>query len=104
MLRDRHNLMVKFVEPHYFNGIRIITGAGVSAGMDFGAALVGELRGAAMAEIATLVAAYAPEPPYRSGTRAEARPLIAAAASTMLAGFSADASALRPRGVSSAPT
>lgn len=66
------------VEERVVRDGNIITGAGVSAGMDFGASLVGELRGHVMAEVATLVE-YAPEPPYSSGTMSQARPEVAAA-------------------------
>jgi hypothetical protein len=43
----------------------IITGAGVSAGMDFGASLVAQLRNQPLAEIATLIAEYAPSRRFR---------------------------------------
>lgn len=56
---------------------RLITAAGVSAGLDFGAALVAKLRGRSMAEIATLVAEYDPRPPF-AGSPETARPEIAA--------------------------
>jgi putative intracellular protease/amidase len=73
----------------------VITGAGVSAGMDFGASLVAELRGKPLAETTTLIAEYAPEPPFASGSLEMARPEIAGAAATMLEGFVADAKTLR---------
>lgn len=52
----------------------VITGAGVSAGLDFGSALVAELRGRPMAEFAVLLSEYEPEPPIRGGSPATARP------------------------------
>lgn len=45
-----------------------ITGAGVTAGLDFGLGLVGKLRDQTYAESVQLLAEYAPEPPYNSGT------------------------------------
>lgn len=51
-----------------------ITGAGVTAGVDLGLSLVGELRGRPYAEAVQLLAEYAPEPPFQSGTRDSATP------------------------------
>jgi transcriptional regulator GlxA family with amidase domain len=45
-----------------------ITGGGVTAGIDFGLALVGQLRDREYAEGVQLLAEYAPEPPYDAGT------------------------------------
>jgi putative intracellular protease/amidase len=45
-----------------------ITGAGVTAGIDFGLSLVGSLRDQQYAEAVQLLAEYAPEPPYNAGT------------------------------------
>jgi len=49
-----------------------ITGAGVTAGLDFGLSLVGALRDQRYAEAVQLLAEYDPEPPYQSGTPAKA--------------------------------
>jgi len=46
----------------------ILTGAGVSAGLDFAIALVEMLRGRAYAEALVLQAEYAPDPPIKGGT------------------------------------
>lgn len=73
----------------------LITGAGVSAGMDFGASLVAELRGRSMAEAGILMAEYAPEPPFPGGTLETARPQIAELLTASLAGFVTDAASLR---------
>jgi cyclohexyl-isocyanide hydratase len=51
-----------------------ITGAGVSAGIDFGLALVAQMRGEAYARNVQLIAEYAPDPPFASGTPEEAWP------------------------------
>lgn len=49
-----------------------ITAAGVTAGLDFGLSLVGELRDPAYARGVQLLAEYAPEPPFGAGTTATA--------------------------------
>ncbi len=62
-----------------------VTAAGISAGLDFGLALAARLRGPDYARTAQLVAEYAPAPPFRSGTPAEAGPAEARAAEAILA-------------------
>jgi len=62
-----------------------VTGAGISAGLDLGLALAARLRGPAYAKTAQLVAEYAPDPPFRVGTPAEAGPAIVRAADAILA-------------------
>lgn len=54
----------------------LITGAGVSAGLDFRLKLVEMIRGRSYAEAVQLTAEYAPEPPLSSGTPAAAKPEI----------------------------
>lgn len=46
----------------------IITGAGVSAGIDFALAMVAMMRGQTYAEALMLQAEYAPQPPFEGGT------------------------------------
>ncbi|MEM7545191.1 MAG: DJ-1/PfpI family protein [Pseudomonadota bacterium] len=53
-----------------------ITGAGVTAGIDFGLMLVGELRDETYAQSVQLLAEYAPEPPFDAGTEATAPPVV----------------------------
>lgn len=72
----------------------VITGAGVSAGLDFGSALVAEIRGRPMAEAAVLMAEYDPEPPIAGGSPGSARPEIAAFLESSLAPFVAEAATL----------
>jgi cyclohexyl-isocyanide hydratase len=48
----------------------ILTGAGVSSGLDFALALVEMLRGKAYAQGLMLQAEYHPEPPFPGGTMA----------------------------------
>lgn len=49
-----------------------MTGGGVTAGLDFGLALMAELSGEALARRVQLVIEYAPDPPFKNGTPAEA--------------------------------
>ncbi|HTO68210.1 MAG TPA: DJ-1/PfpI family protein [Bradyrhizobium sp.] len=51
-----------------------ITAGGVTAGIDFGLSLVGQLRDRQYAEVVQLMAQYAPEPPYDAGTPEKAPP------------------------------
>lgn len=50
----------------------IVTAGGVTSGIDFGLALIGELLGRTEAETIQLSLEYAPAPPYSSGTLQEA--------------------------------
>lgn len=47
---------------------KLVTGAGVSAGLDLGLAVVGKLRDKAYAQGVQLMAEYAPQPPFNAGT------------------------------------
>jgi len=51
-----------------------ITGAGVSAGLDFGLQMVGMFRDQDYAEITQLLCEYDPQPPYNTGSPATAKP------------------------------
>ncbi|MFD2648813.1 DJ-1/PfpI family protein [Devosia albogilva] len=73
----------------------VITGAGVSAGIDFGITLAEELRGRLFAEAGVLISEYAPEPPIVGGTLETARPEVAALLERNLAPFVADANELK---------
>lgn len=64
-----------------------ITGGGVTAGVDFGLSLVGQLRDTAYAQGVQLMAEYAPEPPYDAGTPKRAPAEVKAIIDTMFAGF-----------------
>ena len=63
-----------------------ITAAGVTAGLDFGLALVGELRDRAYAEGMQLIAQYAPEPPFDAGEPERAPPAVRAMIEEMFTG------------------
>jgi len=66
---------------------KVITGAGVSAGLDLGLAIVAGLRGKGYAEALRLQAEYAPEPPVPGGTLETTNPQIAKLMQDMLAPF-----------------
>ena len=50
---------------------KVITGAGVSAGLDFAVTVVEKLRGRGYAQMMMLVGEYAPHPPIPGGTVAQ---------------------------------
>ncbi len=62
-----------------------ITGAGVTAGLDFGLSLLSELRGRPYAEMAQLLSEYDPQPPFQAGNRANAPKLAVETLEAMLA-------------------
>lgn len=64
-----------------------ITGGGVTAGIDFGLAIVDRLRGRQYAEAVQLLAEYAPEPPFDAGTPDRAPQEVKAIMDEMFAGF-----------------
>lgn len=64
-----------------------ITGAGVSAGLDFGLQLVGEFRDANYAETVQLLCEYAPDPPYNAGSPKTAKKQQVDMLQQMLGGF-----------------
>lgn len=64
-----------------------ITGGGVTAGIDFGLSLVGQLRDRQYAESVQLLAEYAPEPPYDAGTPRKAPAEITTMMSDMFIDF-----------------
>jgi cyclohexyl-isocyanide hydratase len=67
-----HDLLSRFdaiaVQGRVVRDGRVITGAGVTAGIDFALTLVAELKGREIAESIQLALEYAPEPPFDSGT------------------------------------
>ncbi|QMW24321.1 DJ-1/PfpI family protein [Sandaracinobacteroides saxicola] len=72
----------------------VTTGAGVSAGLDFALAIVGELRGQAYAQALMLQAEYAPQPPFPGGTLATTDPALREAMQAMLQPFATQVRAL----------
>lgn len=71
-----------------------VTGAGVTAGLDFGLMMVGELRSAFYAECTQVVCQYDPQPPFHAGSLKTAPPRVKADMVALLSGFSKQAQAL----------
>jgi cyclohexyl-isocyanide hydratase len=71
-----HDFLAKFgaipVHGRVVRDGNLITAGGVTAGIDFGLAVVAELAGQAQAEAIQLALEYAPQPPFRAGTPEEA--------------------------------
>jgi cyclohexyl-isocyanide hydratase len=70
-----------------------ITGAGVTAGLDFGLSIVAQLRDRTYAEAVQLLAEYAPRPPFAAGNAATAPKRATQVLDGMFTGFVADATA-----------
>jgi putative intracellular protease/amidase len=66
---------------------KLITGAGVSAGLDLGLAIVGKLRDTEYAQGVQLLAEYAPKPPYDAGTPERAPAPVKAMIASMFDGL-----------------
>ncbi|MEM1385626.1 MAG: DJ-1/PfpI family protein [Pseudomonadota bacterium] len=64
-----------------------ITGGGVTAGIDFGLAMLAEMREPAYAQAVQLLAEYAPAPPFNAGTPATAPAEATEMMTAMFAGF-----------------
>jgi len=73
-----------------------ITGAGVTAGMDFGLSLVRDLMGDAHASAVQLLAEYDPEPPLQSGSPDTAASEVVGQVRTYTSGFVAALDAAFP--------
>ncbi len=71
-----------------------ITGAGVTAGLDFGLTMVAELRDPIYAECTQLVSEYDPDPPFNAGSLKTAPAGVKTAMVELLAGFTKKAEAL----------
>ena len=84
-----HDFLEKFgATPVHGRVVRdgnLITACGVTAGIDFGLAVVAELAGQAQAEAVQLGLEYAPAPPFNAGTPDEAPAAIVAAVRAQLA-------------------
>lgn len=68
----------------------LVTGGGVTAGIDFGLQMVAALRGRQYAEALQLQAEYNPLPPFSSGTPESADPFVLKNMRDMFAPFLAD--------------
>lgn len=71
-----------------------ITGAGVTAGLDFGLTMVAELRSRFYAECTQLVSEYDPHPPFHAGSMKTAPAQVKADMVELLAGFAKKANDL----------
>jgi cyclohexyl-isocyanide hydratase len=84
-----HDLLSRFgatpVKARVVEDRNRITGAGVTAGLDFALVLVARLAGENYARAETLNLEYDPAPPYKAGTPTSAGPLVAGAMSRMYA-------------------
>lgn len=76
-----------------------ITGGGVTAGIDFGLGLVGELRDRHYAEAVQLLAEYDPQPPFNAGSPEKAPPEVKSMMDAMFVEFlkTAEATVLAAR-------
>ena len=84
-----HDFLAEFgaipVDARIVEDGKLITAGGVTSGIDFGLALVARVFGQAEAETVQLSLEYAPAPPFRAGTPAEAPPAVLAQAKERLA-------------------
>jgi cyclohexyl-isocyanide hydratase len=90
-----HELLAAFgaipVKARVVTDGRIITGGGVTAGIDFGLTVVAELAGPAVAEAIELGLEYDPQPPFGTGSPERAGPDLVA----RLRAISAESQAIR---------
>jgi cyclohexyl-isocyanide hydratase len=82
------------IEARVVRDGNLVTGGGVTAGIDFALTLVAELAGQTAAETVQLALEYAPSPPSQAGTPASAPAEILAAALARLASSRAEREAL----------
>ena len=73
------------VDARFVTDGNVTTAAGVSAGLDFGIAVVEALRGKPYAAALMLQAEYHPQPPFAGGTLATTDPAVGAMMSEMFA-------------------
>ena len=71
-----------------------VTGAGVTSGLDFGLAMVAELRDPTYAQCCQLMSEYDPHPPFNAGSMRTAPAEVRDPMLKMAAGFAAQAKAL----------
>ena len=76
---------------------KIMTGGGVTAGIDFALTMVAELTSPETAQAIQLRIEYAPAPPFNAGTPETAPPAVLAAAREAAAGLRAEREALVSR-------
>lgn len=76
-----------------------ITGAGVTAGLDFGLTMVAEMRDRTYAECCQLMSEYDPDPPFHAGSLKTAPREVREPMMELIAGFSEQAKALAAGGI-----
>ena len=77
------------VEARYVKDRNRITGAGVTAGLDFGLHILAELRDETYAQSIQLMCEYDPQPPFNAGSPGTAPAAVRDMVSAMVAGFPA---------------
>ena len=82
------SLGARYVPERYVDHGKIITAAGVSAGIDMALHLVGRLLGPDMAKAIQLGIEYDPQPPFDAGCVAKAGPELTALVSAAMQGAS----------------
>ncbi|MGO4871354.1 MAG: DJ-1/PfpI family protein [Roseiarcus sp.] len=96
-----HDLLAAFgalpVEARVVRDGALVTGGGVTAGVDFALTLLAELAGRDVAEAVQLNLEYTPQPPFAAGTPATARSEIVARVRAMSAGVRAERERLADR-------
>ncbi len=89
-----HDLLAAFgaeaVAARVVRDGNLVTGGGVTAGIDFALTLIGELAGRDVAEAIQLNFEYTPEPPFAAGSPETARPEIVARVRAGAAGARAE--------------
>jgi putative intracellular protease/amidase len=70
------NFGAQYVEERFVKQGKIITAAGVSAGIDMALHLADEIAGKEVAQVIQLIIEYDPKPPFDSGSIAKADPAI----------------------------
>lgn len=75
----------EYVAERFVREGKIITAAGVSAGIDMALYLAGEMVGAETAQAIQLIIEYDPQPPFDAGSMAKASPEIVAEARRRMA-------------------
>jgi transcriptional regulator GlxA family with amidase domain len=75
----------EFVRERFVREGKIITAAGVSAGIDMALYLAGEVAGAEVAQSIQLIMEYDPQPPFDAGSMAKADPEVVEAARRKMA-------------------
>jgi cyclohexyl-isocyanide hydratase len=101
MRRSAHDLLAAFgalpVHQRVVRDGNLITGGGVTAGIDFALTLAAELTDRATAEAIQLYLEYAPAPPFTAGTPQTAPPDILNTVTQQTAGMRAAREALIAR-------